>query len=201
MGEGNFFPSKFVMSGKQRKGLLPLVDLKDNQLNIEEANEIKEHPYGLEKHMSSSDYYWNSYAHFGIHEEMLKDDVRTRSYRNAIKDNPHLFRDKIVMDIGCGTGILSLFAAQAGAKHVYAIDNSSIIEQARVIAKSNNMDERITFIRGMVEEIELPVDGVDVIISEWMGYFLFYESMLNTVLFARDKWLVCIFLIIIQTNK
>ncbi|KAH7695662.1 Protein PRMT-1, partial [Aphelenchoides avenae] len=30
---------------------------------------------------------------------------------------------------------------------------------------------------------------VDVIISEWMGYCLFYESMLNTVLYARDKWL------------
>jgi protein arginine N-methyltransferase 1 len=43
---------------------------------------------------------------------------------------------------------------------------------------------------GKVEEIELPVPKVDVIISEWMGYFLFYESMLDTVLWARDKWLV-----------
>ena len=41
-----------------------------------------------------------------------------------------------------------------------------------------------------VEEISLPVDKVDCIISEWMGYFLFYESMLDTVLYARDKWLV-----------
>jgi len=41
-----------------------------------------------------------------------------------------------------------------------------------------------------VEEVELPVDKVDIIISEWMGYCLFYESMLNTVIFARDKWLV-----------
>ena len=45
-------------------------------------------------------------------------------------------------------------------------------------------------IRGKVEEIELPVEKVDVIVSEWMGYCLFYESMLETVLFARDKWLV-----------
>ena len=36
----------------------------------------------------------------------------------------------------------------------------------------------------------LPVEKVDIIISEWMGYCLFYESMLNSVLFARDKWLV-----------
>jgi hypothetical protein len=41
-----------------------------------------------------------------------------------------------------------------------------------------------------VEEVELPITEVDIIISEWMGYFLLYESMLDTVLFARDKWLV-----------
>ena len=35
----------------------------------------------------------------------------------------------------------------------------------------------------------LPAAQVDIIISEWMGYFLMYESMLDTVLFARDKWL------------
>lgn len=50
----------------------------------------------------------------------------------------------------------------------------------------------ITLIKGKVEEIELPegIEKVDIIISEWMGYCLFYESMLKTVLFARDKWLV-----------
>lgn len=48
----------------------------------------------------------------------------------------------------------------------------------------------VTIIKGKVEEVELPVEKVDIIISEWMGYCLFYESMLNTVLYARDKWLV-----------
>lgn len=48
----------------------------------------------------------------------------------------------------------------------------------------------ITIFRGKVEEVELPVEKVDIIISEWMGYCLFYESMLTTVIFARDKWLV-----------
>jgi len=65
---------------------------------------------------TSSDYYSDSYAHFGIHEEMIKDEVRTNAYRNAIVNNKHLFKDKIVMDVGCGTGILSMFAAKAGAK-------------------------------------------------------------------------------------
>ncbi len=48
----------------------------------------------------------------GIHEEMLKDTVRTRSYQAAIMQNEFLFKDKIVLDVGCGTGILSLFAAK-----------------------------------------------------------------------------------------
>lgn len=56
----------------------------------------------------SEQHYFNSYNHHGIHEEMLKDEVRTRSYMNAIVQNKHLFKDKIVLDVGCGTGILSM---------------------------------------------------------------------------------------------
>lgn len=69
---------------------------------------------------ATSDYYWNSYSHFGIHEEMIKDSVRTGSYRKAIMAGD-LFKGKVVLDVGCGTGILSLFAAQAGAKKVYGV--------------------------------------------------------------------------------
>lgn len=72
------------------------------------------------------DYYFASYSHFQIHEDMLKDEVRTLAYKDAIVRNWHLFEGKTVLDIGCGTGILSIFAARAGAKHVYAIDNASI---------------------------------------------------------------------------
>ena len=140
---------------------------------------------------ASSEYYWNSYAHFGIHEEMLKDEVRTRSYRNAILGNKHLFKDKVVLDVGCGTAILSMFSAQAGAKKVYGIDCSDIIKSAREIVKVNGLEDTVELIQGKVEEIELPVKQVDIIVSEWMGYFLVYENMLESVLFARDKWLVC----------
>jgi protein arginine N-methyltransferase 1 len=141
--------------------------------------------------MTSKDYYFDSYAHFGIHEEMLKDEVRTMSYRNSIYHNTHLFKNKIVLDVGCGTGILSMFAARAGAKRVIGIEYSSIIEHAEKIVKLNGLDHIVTLIRGKVEDVELPdgIEKVDIIISEWMGYCLFYESMLNTVIFARDKWL------------
>ncbi|CBZ55683.1 hypothetical protein NCLIV_061070 [Neospora caninum Liverpool] len=142
-----------------------------------------------QENLSSADYYFNSYAHFGIHEEMIKDSVRTGCYQRAICQNAHLFANKVVLDVGSGTGILSLFAARAGAKHVYGIECSEIVNIARKIVKENHMEDRITFVQGKAEEVSLPVDKVDIIISEWMGYFLLYESMLDTVLFCRDKWL------------
>jgi len=57
--------------------------------------------------------------------------VRTNLYRDAIVKNPSNFRGKVVMDVGCGSGILSLFAAQAGAKKVYAVEASESAQNAR----------------------------------------------------------------------
>lgn len=120
---------------------------------------------------------------------MLKDEVRTKSYRDAIYQNKHIFKDKIVLDVGCGTSILSMFAVKAGAKHVIGVDMSTIIEKAKEIVEVNGMSDKITLLQGKMEEVELPFPKVDIIISEWMGYFLLYESMLDTVLYARDKYL------------
>ncbi|KAG7091008.1 type I protein arginine N-methyltransferase Rmt1, variant 2 [Marasmius oreades] len=147
------------------------------------------HPVDGFHDMTSKDYYADSYAHFGIHEEMLKDSVRTGSYRSAIVNNAHLFKGKTVLDVGCGTGILSMFAAKAGASHVVGIDMSNIIDQAQKIIEANNFKDTITLVKGKLEEADLPIKQFDIIISEWMGYFLLYESMLDTVLLARDKYL------------
>lgn len=138
---------------------------------------------------TSADYYFDSYGHFGIHEEMLKDSVRTKTYQNAIYQNAFLFKDKIVLDVGAGTGILSLFCAKIGAKHVYAVECSMMADTAVEIVKANGYNNVITVLKGKVEEIDLPTQ-VDVIVSEWMGYFLLFENMVNSVLYARDKWLV-----------
>jgi protein arginine N-methyltransferase 1 len=56
-------------------------------------------------------------------------------------DNKHLFKDKVVLDVGCGTGILSMFAAKAGAKHVIGIDMSNIIDQAQKIIEANGFKD------------------------------------------------------------
>lgn len=69
----------------------------------------------------SIDYYFESYSHHSIHEEMLKDEVRTLTYKKAMVNNKHLFRNKVVLDIGSGTGILSMFAVKAGAEHVIGV--------------------------------------------------------------------------------
>jgi len=161
----------------------------------EDAKDTKVEDKNLEnltgEEMTSKDYYFDSYAHFGIHEEMLKDEVRTLTYRNSIWHNKHLFKGKVVLDVGCGTGILSMFAAKAGAAKVIGVDMSGIVESARKIVDVNGLSDKIEIIKGKVEEITLPdgIEKVDIIISEWMGYCLFYESMLDTVLYARDKWL------------
>uniref|UniRef100_A0A7S2U2X4 type I protein arginine methyltransferase n=1 Tax=Lotharella oceanica TaxID=641309 RepID=A0A7S2U2X4_9EUKA len=120
---------------------------------------------------------------------MLKDEVRTQTYMRSIITNRHLFQGKTVLDIGCGTGILCMFAAKAGAKKVIGVECAEIYHKAKEIVAANGFADVITLVKGKVEEIELPVSSVDIIISEWMGYFLLYESMLDTVLYARDKWL------------
>lgn len=66
---------------------------------------------------------------------------------------------------------------------------SSIIHKAKEIVKANGFEDKITLLQGKMEEVKLPFPKVDIIISEWMGYFLLYESMLDTVLYARDEYL------------
>lgn len=139
---------------------------------------------------SDLDYYFSSYSNYGIHQDMLNDKVRTKSYMNAILKNKHIIKDKVVMDIGCGTGILSLFCAKAGAKKVYAIERADIYKKAEEIIKINNYSNVIQVINKRVEEIKKEEIGdVDIIVSEWMGYCLLYESMLDSVLYARDTFL------------
>lgn len=144
---------------------------------------------GAEKKEDESQYYWESYAGADIHETMLKDTVRTDAYRDFIYNNKHLFAGKTVLDIGCGTGILSMFCARAGAAKVIAVDASAIITKAQENVFHNNLSSVITCVHGKIEEVALPVDEVDIIVSEWMGYCLLFEAMLPSVLYARDRYL------------
>ena len=75
---------------------------------------------------------------------MLTDRVRTSTYATFILSNPSLFRDAVVMDVGCGTGILSLLAARAGARRVFAVEASKIADKAEANIKASGYSDIIT---------------------------------------------------------
>lgn len=132
--------------------------------------------------------YFKCYAGLDIHREMIGDAARTFTYRKGILNNYSSIYQKVVLDLGAGTGILSMFCAQAGARRVYAIEASDVAEVARKVVSSNGVEQQVEVIQSRAEDVDLP-EKVDVIVSEWMGYMLLYESMLQSVIFARDRWL------------
>eukprot|EP00569_Conticribra_weissflogii_P005892 CAMPEP_0171345122 /NCGR_PEP_ID=MMETSP0878-20121228/20895_1 /TAXON_ID=67004 /ORGANISM="Thalassiosira weissflogii, Strain CCMP1336" /LENGTH=454 /DNA_ID=CAMNT_0011848467 /DNA_START=384 /DNA_END=1748 /DNA_ORIENTATION=- len=158
--------------------------------------------------------YFCAYSQLYHQKQMLTDHNRMAAYHAAIVGNSDVFKDKVVMDVGTGSGILAVWAAQAGAKRVYAIEYTDMAKHARNVVKSNGLDHVVTVIQGAVEDIQLPEEDweqfgltleegdseideggqknqrvVDIIISEWMGYFLLRESMLDSLVRGRDKFM------------
>uniref|UniRef100_A0A3P9J6G7 Histone-arginine methyltransferase CARM1 n=1 Tax=Oryzias latipes TaxID=8090 RepID=A0A3P9J6G7_ORYLA len=133
---------------------------------------------------SSAVQYFQFYGYLSQQQNMMQDYVRTGTYQRAILQNHTDFKDKVVLDVGCGSGILSFFAAQAGARKVYAVEASTMAQHAEVLVNSNRLGERVVVIPGKVEEVTLP-EQVDIIISEPMGYMLFNERMLESYLHAK----------------
>ena len=62
------------------------------------------------------------------------------AYYRAIRDNEACFKDKVVLDVGTGTGILAVWAAQAGARKVYAVEASKMARHARAMALKNGVE-------------------------------------------------------------
>ncbi|CAE7236492.1 PRMT10, partial [Symbiodinium pilosum] len=132
--------------------------------------------------------YFCEYAYLYHQMDMLEDAHRTGSYFDAVMRNRENFKDKVVLDVGAGTCILSIFAAKAGAKQVFAVEATDMAVRSRKIVEAQGLSHIIKVVQGTVETVTLPC-MVDVIISEWMGYFLLRESMLDSVLVARDRFL------------
>lgn len=124
---------------------------------------------------------------------MLCDAPRQKAYREAILSNKSLFNGKTVLDVGAGTGILSVFCAQAGAKKVYAIEASNMAKLAKTIVQENGYENVIEVHQTKIEDFHLPntedQQKIDIIVSEWMGFYLLHEGMLDSVICARDKFL------------
>ncbi|KAF7458922.1 arginine N-methyltransferase [Cryptosporidium felis] len=190
-----------------------LFDLSERESTSEDQSPDFRRDIGTSRQSSQDNPYFSSYSTLDIHREMILDKVRTDAYYNFIThpdNSSNIFKDKVVLDVGTGTGILSLFALQAGARMVVGVDAAKeTIKVAENIAEVNGMSKDLHFIFGKLEDLSIfisdnkvvsvykdelpPKDAVpfkcDIIISEWMGYCLLYESMLYTILNARDKYL------------
>lgn len=126
-----------------------------------------------------------SYRDVAMHKVMLQDLIRTEAYEKAISEV--VKPNHSVLDFGCGSGVLSMFAARAKARKVIAVDRSPFIKNAQKIALANGF-ENITFYHDDHQSLALD-EKVDVIVSEWMGHCLFYEAMLEPLLTVRDHHL------------
>ncbi|XP_049514403.1 histone-arginine methyltransferase CARMER isoform X1 [Dermacentor silvarum] len=136
---------------------------------------------------ASATQYFQFYGYLSQQQNMMQDYIRTSTYQRAILNNMEDFKDKVVLDVGAGSGILSFFAVQAGARKVFAVEASSMAKHAECLVYHNKVSDKVVVIPGKIEEITLP-EPVDVIVSEPMGYMLFNERMLETYLHAK-KWL------------
>jgi protein arginine N-methyltransferase 1 len=132
--------------------------------------------------------YLCTYGYLYHQKDMLEDHRRMQCYYDAIFTNKECFANKAVLDVGAGSGVLALWAVQAGARIAYAVEATYIAQQAKRLAKHHGVGDRVDVRQCYLEEVDLP-ENVDIILSEFMGYFLLRESMFDTILHARDKYL------------
>ncbi len=127
-----------------------------------------------------------SYAFVQGQHSMTLDAIRNEAYAQALAQI--ITPASVVLDVGAGLGIHGLLAAKLGAKHVYLVEPEDVITVAKEIAKSNGFADRVTCLRGTIEEVELP-EQVDIITSVFTGNFLLEEDLLPSLFWARDCYL------------
>lgn len=147
---------------------------------------------------SIDEQYYNGYADFSVHQVMLSDVPRMEFYKSALSETN--VRGKVVVDVGGGSGILSFFAAKAGAQHVFCIEGSTLSTILPDIMNDNELGGKISVLPNTVESIIdkgvahflttysflKETNGISIIVSEWMGFYLLHEGMLQSVLAARN---------------
>ncbi|MCK6552275.1 50S ribosomal protein L11 methyltransferase [Myxococcota bacterium] len=132
------------------------------------------------------EYYFKRYGDLELQRRMVGDRWRTDAFARGIAEAVR--PGDVVLDVGTGTGILAMLAAKAGAKRVYAIDQSEIAQTAANLVKANGLSDVIKVLRGPAAELELD-EPVDLLMSEWLGHMAFVEAMLDDVIVARDRHL------------
>ena len=106
----------------------------------------------------------------GTHREMLEDQVRTEAFRRAIFE---CCKGRVVLEVGTGSGMLAVLAAQAGARRVVAVEaDAEMAQLAQQVVDANGVEVQV--LSGRVEDVAPLVDRAlggeaEVLISEWMG--------------------------------
>lgn len=126
------------------------------------------------------------YETLDVHRWMLRDWPRMQAFEAALRElvQPGC----VVLDVGAGSGVLSLLAAKAGAARVYAVERTPVARQARRLALRNGLGHVVQVIEADMQQVRLP-EQVDLIVSEWLGTLGVDENLLYPVLLARDRWL------------
>jgi hypothetical protein len=130
-----------------------------------------------------------------VHRGLLQDEVRTNAFRDAIRRS--VTPESVVLDLGTGSGILALFAAEAGARRVFAIDATHSADLASFLARHLGFSDRIQVIHDHSTKVELP-ERANVLVTETLGSFGFNEQILSSVIDARARLLTADAVIIPQ---
>jgi len=120
------------------------------------------------------------------HRGLLQDETRTNAFREAIRRS--VTPDSVVLDLGAGSGILSFFACEAGARRVFAVDATHSADLAAFLSRHLGFADRIQVIHDRSTNIELPARA-NVLVTETLGAFGFNEQVLSSVIDARARLL------------
>lgn len=126
------------------------------------------------------------FADLALHFALLADRVRTLAYREAIAARAP---GEVVLELGCGSGILALFAARAGARRVFAVERSGMAQVARLLFRANGAERQVELLRGDSRTLQLP-EPATLLVHELLGSDPFDEGLLPLLDDARARHLV-----------
>lgn len=142
------------------------------------------------KHLISTDEGQTSrLSSYQSQQDRWDDNDKYSLFQRVISHNSYIVKDKIVLDLRCGLGLLSVLAARAGAKKVYAVDSSSSIDLTKQLVERNALGNIIEVIKSKVYDLQIPEKSIDVIICDWVGNFVINEESYESVVYAKDKFL------------
>lgn len=125
-------------------------------------------------------------VNYGEHRHYLADPIRMAAWARAL-DAVDL-RDKRVLDLAAGTGILGLLALQRGARRVFAVDFGGIAKLSGAVAEENGFADRVHTIQAFSTDAVLP-EPVDVIVADQIGYFGFNAGIFEYFADATRRFL------------